>query len=103
MVGMMWENGPFTIEFNEHYQQQDNNNNKNNTKKYNLKYNPYSWNVIGDVIYVEQPIRTGFSIAAKDAKLIRSEKQLAKDFHDFLLSFTTIFPHYAGFVIIQFY
>lgn len=52
MVGMLWENGPFTMT------------DAADGIDYILKSNPYSWNEEADVLYVEQPIRTGFSTAA---------------------------------------
>jgi carboxypeptidase D len=48
MVGMMWENGPFTIHDHPY-----------NPSDYKLERNPYSWNEVADVVFVEQPIRTG--------------------------------------------
>ena len=88
MVGMMLENGPFTIEFGD--------NETSSAEKYNLKYNPYSWNNISHVLYVEQPIRTGYSIASKGSSIIRTEKQVASDFRGFLLSFQTVFSEYRN-------
>jgi cathepsin A (carboxypeptidase C) len=58
--------------------------------------NPYSWNEVGHVLYVEQPLRTGFSKASKGTDLIRVEEQIADDFYAFLVSFYDVFPQYAG-------
>jgi carboxypeptidase D len=58
MVGMMWENGPFTIS------------DAADGVDYILTKNPFSWNEVADVLYVEQPIRTGFSTAAEGSDVI---------------------------------
>lgn len=81
MVGMMWEHGPFTI---------------GGTKgDYHLKNNPFSWNEEANMLYVEQPIRTGFSLAADGARIISSEKMVAEDMYNFLTSFMKVFPELA--------
>eukprot|EP01041_Mallomonas_annulata_P003654 gene3654-7281_t len=84
MTGMMWENGPFNI--------QDGDNNK----KYNLKYNPYSWNEVADVLFVEQPLRAGYSTAAEGSRIIKNEHQVAEDFHRFMLSFLEVFKEFQN-------
>eukprot|EP01033_Poteriospumella_lacustris_P009692 gene9692-6935_t len=84
MVGMMWENGPFSIDFGE------------NGQKYRLKENPHSWNEVADVLFVEQPVRVGFSPAAEGARKVRSEDQVGEDFRRFLLSFLVDFPEYRA-------
>ena len=97
MIGMMHEHGPFTIETDLDYLS------SNYTKdsvpiglKYKLKNNPYSWNEVANILYVEQPIRTGFSVAAKDKALIAGEDQVAVDFRRFLISFMQVFTEYKG-------
>ena len=85
MVGMMFENGPFTLQFG---------NVEKGEEKYDLKYNPYSWNEVADVIFVEQPLRTGYATAAHGTDQVRSEKQIGEDFRKFLLSLLQVFPEY---------
>eukprot|EP01034_Spumella_vulgaris_P038015 gene38015-46914_t len=63
---------------------------------YYLKYNPYAWNEAAHVLFVEQPVRTGFSIAAMGVKEIKDEFQVATDFRNFFLSFITVFPQFKG-------
>ncbi|KAJ1441737.1 Alpha/Beta hydrolase protein [Ochromonadaceae sp. CCMP2298] len=55
--------------------------------KYTLEFNPYSWNEVANVLYVEQPLRTGFAAAASGSPAIRDEVQ-------FLLSFLQVFKQY---------
>ncbi len=69
---------------------------ENNQTKYDLHYNPYSWNEIADVLYVEQPLRTGFSAPAKHAPKVYTEEDVGNDFRKFLLSFMQVFPEYKG-------
>ena len=93
IVGMMHENGPFTIEF------ADSNTsvvNHPSSPKFKLKNNPYSWNRAANVLYVEQPVRTGYSMAAKGKGPTTDEQMLAVDFRHFILSFMEVFPQYKG-------
>lgn len=83
MLGMLSEHGPFNLK-------------DGPNRTYALQYNPYSWNEEAHVIYVEQPIRTGFSQAASGARLIRSEQMVAEDFRGFLSSFLDVFPYLQG-------
>lgn len=64
--------------------------------KYNLRYNPYSWSEVADVLYVEQPLRTGFSTAARNGPHVYTEEDVGNDFRKFLLSFMEVFPEYKG-------
>lgn len=68
-VALFYENGPFQFDA-------DN----------NIKSNPYAWNEISNLLYVDQPIGTGFSkgSALNDA---RSEKDVAEDMAIFLKGF----------------
>jgi len=93
MIGMMHENGPFTVEF-------ANSNtsvvNDPSAAKFKLKNNPYSWNRAANVLYVEQPVRTGYSMAAKGKGPTTDEQMLAVDFRHFILSFMEVFPQFKG-------
>jgi carboxypeptidase C (cathepsin A) len=59
-----------------------------------MKHNPFSWNEVADVLYVEQPLRTGFGTASFGSESIRSEQQIGEDFRMFLVSFLLVFPEY---------
>lgn len=61
-----------------------------------LQRNNHSWNEVADVLYVEQPLRTGFSLAARGAPLVRSEDEVGRHFRKFLLSFLSVFDEYKG-------
>ena len=64
--------------------------------QYHLKRNPYSWSESAHMVYLEQPIRTGFSKAAAGAHNIDNEDEVASDFFKFMQSFLTVFPEYQG-------
>ena len=105
MTGMMWEMGPFTIT--------ENTNTSQGTistlateflcsssssflrilggLKYSLIRNAFAWNEEAHMLFVEQPLRTGFSTAAKSTPRIRNEKHIARDFYLFLQVFSKCF------------
>jgi carboxypeptidase C (cathepsin A) len=96
MIGMMHEHGPFTIHANIDPTGNTGAGQGPKAPKYRLQRNDYSWNAVANVLYVEQPIRTGFSLAAEGARPIVGEKQVAADFRNFLLSFMQVFTQFKG-------
>ena len=56
--------------------------------QYEPMFNPYAWVNLTNVLWVEQPVGTGFSIGNVTAT---SEEEIAQDFADFFLNFQTIF------------
>lgn len=83
LLGLIMENGPFTVKDKE-----------GGGGGFSFLRNRYSWSEEADVIYVEQPIRTGFSLASQEARTIKKEKQVSQDFALFLHSLMEIFPEY---------
>lgn len=79
----------------------------NSTK---LESNPYSWSKLGHVLYIDQPVGTGYSTAS-DPYPVHDMDRVTSDFHAWLQSFLTQFSHlqskrvhligesYAGFYI----
>lgn len=51
--------------------------------------NPYSWNKLSNVLWVEQPIGVGLGTGSPN---ITNERQLAAEFYGFLTNFYTTFP-----------
>jgi len=88
MVGAMNENGPFTPNFRQ-----------DGEPGFDLTRNLFSWNEAAHVLFLEQPIRTGFSLAAQGARTIRNENEIAQDFYAFMISFLTVFDDMQNFQV----
>lgn len=74
MLGLFAENGPFSI-----------------NDDLTLKRNNFSWNTAANVMYVDQPIGTGFSLGdPKD--MAKTENDVAFDFYSFLFNFFEKYP-----------
>lgn len=56
--------------------------------------NPYAWNSNASVIYLDQPVNTGYSYSSEDHR-VNSTRQAAKDVHLFLNKFFETYPEYA--------
>ncbi|KAJ5232449.1 Peptidase S10 serine carboxypeptidase [Penicillium chermesinum] len=74
LIGLMTGNGPISFD-------------GNSTK---LIRNPNSWTKLGHVLYIDQPVGTGFSTAGRFA---RTNDQVTTDFVRWLHTFYTYFPH----------
>ncbi|OAO90238.1 hypothetical protein AXX17_AT5G22470 [Arabidopsis thaliana] len=66
-IALFYENGPFTI-----------------SEDLSLSWNSYGWDKISNLIYVDQPIRTGFSYANDSTDLRHDEDSVSNDLYDFL-------------------
>jgi len=79
LYALFTENGP--------YQVQDD---------LSLTINPYSWNSAANILFLDQPVGTGYSYANSIFDYTRNEKQVADDFYAFLLTFYRLFPQYKS-------
>ena len=54
-----------------------------------LRKNPYSWNEHSNIVYIDQPVGTGFSNipSSSQGDYDTSEYQIAIDFYNFTLKF----------------
>ena len=86
-VGLINENGPYKLSAGDQLKGE---------KKYVLEKNDNSWNNVANVLYVEQPLLTGFSLAAKGSKKVKDEYELSKDMYGFIQNFVTVFEEYQG-------
>jgi len=77
-LALFYENGPYHI-----------------NKDLSLKINPYSWNAFANVIFVDQPVGTGFSYADYIEDYVTNEKQVAQDMFVFMQQFFIQYPQYA--------
>lgn len=67
-VALFFENGPFVI------------NDDNET----LSWNPYGWDLASNIIYVDQPVGTGFSYSKDPRDVRHDEKGVSHDVYEFL-------------------
>jgi len=76
LMALFYENGPFTID------------------NMTLVLNPYSWNSFANIIFVDQPVGTGFSYADYVLDYVVDEDQIAQDMYVFLEEFFQLYPQY---------
>ena len=74
-LAVFYENGPFRIE-----------------DDLTLSDNPFGWDVGHNVLFIDQPVGTGFSFTTDPSDDVTSEKQVADDVLDFLLEFLASKP-----------
>jgi len=77
-TALFYENGPFTI-----------------NDDMSLKINDYSWNDVSNIVFVDQPLGTGFS----EGKLIdfaHDEDDVAESMGKFLVGFLEQNPEFKG-------
>jgi len=77
-LAVMVENGPWKVD-----------------SQLNLTPNPYSWNLRANLLYVDQPVGTGFSYLKNPKGYTHDETQVAGDMWTFLQRFLTVYPQYA--------
>lgn len=62
-----------------------------------LYLNPYSWNQVANILFVDSPVGVGFSYSASSQDLRENgDKRTAKDSLEFLLNWFDRFPQYKG-------
>ena len=76
LVGFMTEQGPFRP-----------------TADGNLTLNPHSWNHLANMVFIEQPVGVGFSVAPEGE--LYGDGEAATDNHQFLVNFLKRYPDYA--------
>ena len=76
-LAIFYENGPWTI-----------------NDDLTLKKNDFSWNEISNLLFVDQPLGTGFSKTNKPDHYATSEKMVAETFYKFFTMFLDKFPEY---------
>lgn len=60
----------------------------------NLTYNPYAWNKVANLLFVEAPVGVGYSYTNRSSDLERlGDNVTAKDSYDFLVNWFRKFPH----------
>ena len=77
-LAVFYENGPFRLDGSD------------------VTSNPYGWDAGHNVIFVDQPVNTGFSFTDDPRDDVYSEAQDADDVLDFLLEFLDVRPRPGG-------
>lgn len=78
-LAMFYENGPFTIADN-----------------MSLVWNPYGWDKASNLLYVDQPIGTGFSYSSDMRDIRHNEQGVSNDLYDFLQAFFAEHPEFVN-------
>lgn len=78
-LAVFYENGPWTI-----------------NDDLSLSKNEYSWNAISNLLFVDQPLGTGFSKTNKPDHYARNEDMVSETFYNFFVLFLEKFPEYKG-------
>jgi len=78
-LALFYENGPYTI-----------------NDDLSLKRNEFSWNSMANLLYVDQPVGTGFSHARDPTHYARNENMVAENFYRFLIKFMATYPSLKG-------
>jgi carboxypeptidase C (cathepsin A) len=81
MFALVGENGPCWVL------------NKTANGEPSVEYNPFSWTEAANMIWVDQPSGTGFSIGTNS--VVKSEHEVADDMYLFLEAFLLQFPQYG--------
>lgn len=81
LSGLLYEHGPYLI----------------NDDGATLRTNPYAWNLVSNVLYMEAPAGVGFSYSEAGSKdYVNNDEQTAQDNLHALVSFFKMFPEYQG-------
>ncbi|XP_063949828.1 serine carboxypeptidase-like isoform X2 [Daucus carota subsp. sativus] len=78
-IALFYENGPFHI-----------------TKNMSLSWNSFGWDKVSNIIYVDQPVGTGFSYSSAASDIRSNEKGVSDDLYDFLQEFFKAHPNYTN-------
>ena len=84
MLGMFTENGPYNFKYNP----------DSVSDRFIFDKNEFSWNNNANVLYLDQPLGTGFSTADSIFKYRWSEFDVAYDFYMFINHFMIKYPEY---------
>ncbi|KAL3530508.1 hypothetical protein ACH5RR_009830 [Cinchona calisaya] len=77
-LALFYENGPFHIANN-----------------MSLIWNDFGWDKVSNLIYVDQPIGTGFSYTSDESDIRNNEENVSNDLYDFMQAFLKEHPQYA--------
>ncbi|KAK9676379.1 hypothetical protein RND81_11G073300 [Saponaria officinalis] len=78
-LALFYENGPFSIANN-----------------LSLVWNKYGWDQVSNLIYVDQPIGTGFSYSSDRRDIRHDEEGVSNDLYDFIQAFFSKHPEFVS-------
>ncbi|GER39437.1 serine carboxypeptidase [Striga asiatica] len=78
-LALFYENGPFHV-----------------TDNLTLALNDFGWDKVSNLIYVDQPIGTGFSYSSEKDYIRHDEEGVSNDLYDFLQAFFKVHPQLTG-------
>ena len=79
-IALFGENGPYVV----------------NADAATLRVSEFGWDAVSNLVYVDQPIGTGFSYSTDPADDVHDEKRVADDMLQFLSEFADTHPEFAG-------
>lgn len=77
-LALFYENGPFKI-----------------TDNLTLVWNDFGWDKVSSIIFVDQPVGTGFSYSTDIRDIRHDEEGVGEDMYDFFQAFFAAHPEYA--------
>ncbi|XP_044505276.1 serine carboxypeptidase-like [Mangifera indica] len=77
-LALFYENGPYHIANN-----------------MSLVWNDYGWDKVSNLLFVDQPVGTGFSYTSDESDIRHDEDGVSNDLYDFLQAFFKEHPQYA--------
>ncbi|MBA0629932.1 hypothetical protein Godav_002073, partial [Gossypium davidsonii] len=77
-LALFYENGPFSISDN-----------------MSLVWNEFGWDKASNLLYVDQPVGTGFSYSSDRRDIRHNEEEVSNDLYDFLQAFFAEHPEFA--------
>lgn len=86
MIGAWTEHGPYNFQYNP----------DSIKHRGNFTFNPHSWNKRAHVLYIDQPIGTGFSTANNVFSHRVNGEQVSRDFYEFLRNFYFAYPEFKN-------
>ena len=85
MYGLLKEHGPYLVEARK--------------PPYGDPYlipNEFSWHKSANMLYIDNPVGTGFSHMTNPNAFQREKDQVSREIADFLLQFLELYPYYVG-------